>query len=115
MAQRLAHRLGRPHGRRQRDRPDGRWGIVDNRHVNLETGSTRVLAQNWKTTALSDDYTWGSDGAAILTAANDGVIVPSGKAPKENETLPVSGGVGSLALVTGSAAETHTLYALKRT
>ena len=91
--------------------PSGEWAVLGNTSINVETGETTELPDDWTTAAITTKAAWSLTGDTGYVAPRSGKARPLGS-PPEQAGLPVAL-AGSRALLLASTANTPRLYALQ--
>lgn len=80
--------------------PSGVWALYGSSTVDLATGTAVPLPEDWATSAIGDARAFGTGDGRPLTAARDGVLDASMKAP----TPPTTSGIVAPQATAGTAA-----------
>lgn len=93
--------------------PAGEWGIFAGTDINLATGATQALGDQWTTSAVGDAIGFGTGSNQVLSVGPNGIGGHSDTEPSNLQVVAPQAVVGSSAyLVTSGGGTTSWLYSL---
>ena len=96
--------------------PAGEWGIYGSTALDLATGTTTALPDDWQTTAIADEQAFGTGTGRPLVATVAGVTKKSAAAPQPPSTSALvapQAAAGASAFVVSTGGNKDVLFALR--
>lgn len=93
--------------------PAGKWGVFAGVGLDLDTGKTTLLGEQWTTSSIGNDIGFGTGSSQVLSVGPNGIGGHSATSPSTLQAVAPQAVVGSSAyLVTNGGATASWLYAL---